>query len=122
MKAFNKEIHEKKEVNVGDIVMHGDVVIERIEELPSGFNSYQPQDDSCLAYGELSGNLHQLSDGDFDLRVDPGNESNRLILVKTPTRLRHQEHKEVILPPGNYRSRIQREYDPFTKKIREVAD
>ena len=122
MKPFNKEIHEKKEVEIGDIVMHGDVVIERIAEVPNDFNDLQKSDDDCLAYGELSGHLHRLEDGEFDLRIDAKNPNERIFKIVKDTSLRHQEHMEVILPPGSYKSRIQREYDPFTKRIREVAD
>lgn len=122
MKPFNKEKCEKKEMKIGDIAMHGDVVIERIEDLPGRFETLEKEKNNCLAYGEISGHLHQLSQGDFDLRINDENPSERLFLIKTPTSLKHQEHKEILLPPGNYRSRIQREYDPFTKRIREVAD
>lgn len=122
MKPFNKNKHKETPVNIGEIVMHGDVVIERIEDLPGRFNSCDKEPMNALAYGEATGHLHQLSGGEFDVRIDSENPSNRLLLIKTPTSLKHQEHKEVVLPPGNYKSRIQREYDPFTKRIREVAD
>ena len=121
-KPFNKEKHEQKEVKVGDIVMHGDVVIERVATLPDNFQELKKSDDDALAYGEATGHIHQLFDGEFDLRIDPENENNRVLRIIKPTSLKHQEHMEVLLPPGDYRSRIQREYDPFTKRIREVAD
>ena len=122
MKPFNKEKCEEKEVKIGDIIMHGDVIIEKISDLPGRFKALRKCEDNCLAYGEATGHLHQLGDGEFDVRVDNQNPNNRFIVIETPTALRHQEHKIVILPPGNYRSRIQRERDPFSRMIREVAD
>jgi len=121
MKPFNKEKIEPKEMKPGDIAMHGDVVIEMVESTPSDFDSMEKSTDRCLAYGEQSGHIHQL-EGNFDLRIDSENPNNRHLRIVEPTTLRHQEHAEILLPPGNYRTRIQREYCPLTKRIREVAD
>jgi len=122
MKPFNKEKCAEREVNVGDIIMHGDLIIEKIKELPGRFLTLDKEPNNALAYGEQTGHIHQLSEGKFDIRIDNENHNNRYLRLLEPISLKHQEHKEIILPPGNYRSRIQKEYDPFTKKIREVAD
>lgn len=110
------------EIQVGEWGMHGDVVIQRVKELPENFDQLTKEPNDCLAYGEHTGHAHKLFDGEFDLRIDPENPSVRHLRVVEPVALRHQEHKEVILRPGNYRVGIQREYDPFEKRIREVAD
>lgn len=122
MKPFNKEKADSKKMNPGDWAFHGDVILECIESLPENFEQMKVQNDDCLAYGEATGHLHQLSDGDFDLRIDPENPSNRYLKVVRPVSLRHQEHREIRIYEGFFKTRIQREYDPFEKKIREVAD
>ena len=111
-----------EEIKPGEVGMHGDVAIYRVEELPREFLTMKKEPHGCLAYGEATGHAHKLFDGEFDLRVDPVETTVRHLRVIEPVKLRHQEHKEVTLLPGNYRIGIQREYDPFEKRIREVAD
>lgn len=122
MKQFNKEKTESKKMKVGDWGHHGDVVLEKIESLPDDFESFEKTSSNELALGEATGHLHQICDGEFDLRINPTNNSERYLKVVKPVALRHQEHKEVIIEPGIYKSRIQIEYDPFEKIIREVMD
>ena len=111
-----------EEIKPGEVGMHGDVVIYRVEDLPEDFESLKKEPYDCLAYGEATGHAHKLFDGVFDLKIDHQNPSVRHLRVAEPVKLRHQEHKEITLRPGNYRIGIQREYDPFEKRIREVAD
>jgi len=124
MKPFNESkkprVPEMK--NAGDYVLHGDVVIEKVSEVSTEFCDLKKSKDSTLAYGEVTGHIHQLSGGEFDLRIDKKNPANRHLKVVTPVLLRHQEHLPILLPPGEYITRIQKEYDPFEKKIREVQD
>jgi hypothetical protein len=109
--------------------LHGDVIIEKIDDLPEGFESLPKSEDGCLAYGEVTGHSHKLfrmTDPDlptsvgFDLRHGP--DGIKFLVVKEPVEVRHQEHDPRIIPPGIYRTGIQREYDPFTKRARAVAD
>lgn len=119
---IKEEAQRNDEIKVGEVGMHGDVVIHRVEDLPRDFDQLTKEPHDCLAYSELSGHAHKLFDGEFDLRVDKANPNMRHLHVVKPVALRHQEHKEVTLRPGNYRIGIQREYDPFEKRVREVAD
>ena len=113
-----------EEIKLGEWGMHGDVVIKRIETLPNDFNNFKKESNDCLAYGEATGHAHKLfgDPNSFDVRIDPVNPSQRYLRVVEPIALRHQEHKEIIIFPGDYQTYIQREYDPFEKRIREVAD
>lgn len=123
MKPFIYEKAEnQKPSNIGDIILHGDVIVYHTENLPENFATMQTEPNACLAYGEATGHAHQLQDGEFELKIDPENPTVRHLRVIKPTALRHQEHKEITLRPGNYRIGIQREYDPFEKKIRDVVD
>lgn len=122
MKPFNQDKHEPKALEIGDICTHGDVVIERINKLPDGFPTYDKAEKGVLAYGEMTGHVHMLEEGEFDVRVDPGNTMNRILHIIEDAVLKHQEHKQIKLPKGFYRTRIQTEYNPFTKRLQEVAD
>lgn len=107
-------------IPMGDSVLHGDVIIERAE-LPKNFDSLTRLEDNALALGEATGHRHQLFSETADLRECEKTKVRYLRLVE-PTALRHQEHREITLPPGDYRIGIQKEYDPFEKISRQVAD
>lgn len=109
--------------------LHGDVIIEKIDKLPKEFDKLEKEPKDTLAYGEVTGHSHKLFrmsdlpvDGAaaFDLRVSP--DGFRYLKVAEPVEVRHQEHDPRVIPPGIYRIGIQREYDPYTKLIRQVAD
>jgi hypothetical protein len=125
MKPFNEHGPVTiTEMQPGDYALHGDVIVKAISELPEGFDSMSKEPMSAMAYGEQTGHVHQLdlaNAANFDLRVDPVTKKRWLKLV-TPTMLRHQEHSPIIFPSGLYEIDVQKEYDPFSKKLREVAD
>lgn len=122
MKPFNEHgTQEIKKFDVGDFALHGDVILERIESLPKDFKKMQASHDGALAYGEATGHLHQLQGDGFELRECQETKIKFLRIV-APTELKHQEHSPIKLPPGDYRIGIQREYDPYEKLTRQVAD
>jgi hypothetical protein len=124
MKPFNEHGTVTANMNVGDYILHGDVILTRVPGLPEEFKSFEQEPMSALAYGELTGHLHQLQGepgADFDLRVCPKTKERHLRIVN-PTALKHQEHGPIILLPGDYKVGVQREYDPFEKLIRSVQD
>ena len=125
MKPFNEhgtqvvEAHEP-----GGYLLHGDVILFMTNETPVEFSKMTPEPMSALAYGELSGHLHQVqgvAGVDFDLRVNERTKERHLRVVN-PVLLKHQEHSPIKLPPGDYKISIQREYDPFEEIIRSVQD
>lgn len=121
MKPFNEHGTKKaKFEQIGDECLHGDVIVTRTD-LPNDFDSMPIVKDACLAYGEITGHVHKLVSGDFELREDPKTKTRHLKVV-TESFLKHQEHAPIVIPPGTYRIGIQREYDPFEKLVRRVAD
>lgn len=124
MKPFNDHVAtQDPDLGIGDYCLHGDVIVTRIEQLPAEFETLEQEPMSALAYGEVTGHVHQLQgtpEKDFKLRVTKTGE--RLLRVINPVALKHQEHGPIILRPGDYKTGIQREYDPFQKLIRQVAD
>ena len=92
-----------------------------------------------LAYGEVTGHAHEVVDSrvqvaeeiaDRPTVTDPDPVPNqqlfeepdgtRLLVVKGPAVLRHEEHGPISLAPGTYEVRRQVEYAPDA--IRNVAD
>lgn len=121
MKPFNESNpQEAKFKKMGDEGFHGDVIV-TMDHLPDGFEQLPRVKDDCLAYGEATGHCHMLISGVFDLREDPETK-RKLLRVVEPTTLKHQEHEPRVIPPGTYRIGIQREYNPFEKLTRQVAD
>lgn len=121
MKPFNEHGTQKAEFKkTKDEALHGDVIISA-SELPKEFASFIEVKDACLAHGEATGHMHKIVSGEFELREDPKTKIKHLRVV-TEALLKHQEHSPIILPPGEYRIGIQREYDPFEKRVRQVAD
>src|SRR5271163_38571 len=123
MKPFNEHGTQTADMEVGEYSLHGDVIITRVKDTPNDFNKATMEPKSALAYGEATGHIHQLQGTpgvDFDLRILPDN--SRFLKVYNPVLLKHQEHSPIKLKEGNYKIGIQREYDPFEKLTRSVAD
>ena len=127
MKPFNENNPMTLEENFTEM-LHGDVIVRR-QKLPKNFSELKQEPNDALAYGEATGHLHKLfrahpdmisGGAAFDLRIGDG--GLKFLKVLEPVCLKHQEHEPRIIPPGDYVIEIQREYDPFTKLARSVAD
>lgn len=126
MKTFNeKNPRENFGQRIGFEGFHGDVTQFRLKELPKDFESMPQCKDSCVAYGEATGHIHQITGGelgkDYDLRRDPKTK-HEYLRVDNVVYLKHQEHCPVELKPGFYRFGRQLEYSPFEKQLRQVID
>lgn len=112
-----------------DLYAQGDLLIERVDDLPPSGNVLQPEPDGSfvLAEGELTGHHHSIYGQVTMFRDDslardiPGGLYIGHISVDGPAaRVQHQEHAPISLPKGTYRVRRQRELEP--KDARVVAD
>lgn len=124
MKPFNEHNPQRAgPMSSGEHALHGDVIIFGENALPSNFDQMDKVKDACLAYGEATGHLHQIIGRPeaFDLRECQKTKVKYLRVVE-PVMLRHQEHSPIEIDPGVYKIGIQREYDPFEKLTRQVAD
>lgn len=125
MKPFNntkpKELTFKKKQ-----ALHGDVIIEKIDSFNS--DNLSLCEDGILAHGEMTGHMHKLFKQDPDLpaqgefTLKQSSQGDKFLVVEKPVILKHQEHDARIIPKGKYKIAIQREYDPFLKIARQVAD
>ena len=119
---------EKEKTKMQFQVRQGDVFVFMVEEseIPKeGKMSAIPLDAerTILAYGEVTGHAHAFSPGaavKLFRMEDVGSGGDTFLRVLEPAILRHEEHAPIVLPAGNYRVRIQREYSP--EAIRRVVD
>jgi hypothetical protein len=108
--------------NTNEIYRQGDVLIERVAELPRNTKAVKRENGLIiLARGEATGHHHSISEGSCALLEVPGVTDRFLRVAAGGAAVEHQEHDTITLPgPAKYRVRRQREYTP--EAIRNVAD
>lgn len=94
---------------------HGDLLLEQITEIPTETN---PRPDGVLAYGTTTGHSHRLIGG----QVLEAEGIVYLQIAEPGAKVVHEEHYSIDLPVGAYVVIRQRQYDPYEKATREVAD
>lgn len=106
---------------MGQYYRHGDLLIQSIEEIPSGL---QEKKDLVLLEGETTGHMHTLNKGIVYLPVEAPSLNNDFLAgfieLKEDATLTHQEHEAIVLAPGKYKFYQQREYDE--QEDRAVVD
>lgn len=106
------------------VFQQGDVVLVKIDSIPKDLVKVKTD---FLQEGEVTGHYHRLHGEGFQIFAPKGvpydNDTQRkhLRLVQ-PASLKHEEHNEIKLPPGDYEVRIVREYNHFNEEARRVAD
>jgi hypothetical protein len=109
----------------------GDVLIERINTIPTSAKPQKRARRVILAHGEVTGHHHTLETRDpadwwkegeiSTANTKPSTLAGELFVnLKSGGFVTHQEHAKIELPAGNYRITRQREYSP--EAIRNVAD
>lgn len=94
------------------ILAQGDVLLVRTSKSTKHTTTVAPENGRIiLARGEATGHHHSLvADEDTRLLTEEGGRMLLEIMAGTKT-LEHQEHGPIILSPGTYEVRLQREYD-----------
>lgn len=101
------------------IYRQGDVLLKQVRSIPKTAQPNKPKDRIVLAYGEVTGHAHAIDELEkVDIFVKP--DGTMYLEVKADASLRHEEHRTIVLPPGNYERVLQREYSP--EAIRNVSD
>lgn len=100
----------------------GDVLITAVDQVPQGLKPVPRENGRIvLAHGEVTGHCHAIdSDDAIFLGADVEEMEDRFLRVERECRVVHDEHDTIVLPPGDYAVRRQREYAP--EEIRQVAD
>jgi hypothetical protein len=97
-------------------VRQGDVLIERIENIPT--DAKKESGRVILAHGEVTGHAHEIDMKDAEAWKRGG--ETVAVKVKRRTNVKHQEHAPAPLKRGAHRVIRQREYSP--EALRPVAD
>ena len=102
---------------------HGDVNIQRVEELPKGFN-FNTKHNKILAYGEATGHNHKILPKTKNDKVEIYENAQGELVVKIngTAVVTHQEHKTIEVPTGIYKINREREYDYWQMETRKVID
>ncbi len=96
---------------------HGDVLIAQITtQIPDGLTRSMS---TILVRGEATGHSHRIEDPDA-VQVWLARNGEIYLNILATTRIIHEEHQPITLPPGNYRVWQQREYTP--QRVRPVYD
>ena len=102
-------------------IRQGDVMVERIEELPSDAVPVETKEKRVvLAYGEVTGHCHQIKSGAKEFNFSGDKFGKRLLKISNkPVNIDHEEHSTIQIPKGTYRIIQQMEYQ---QEIRPVFD
>ena len=136
---------EKEKVIKYNKYQQGDVVMFQVDD--ETFNKYatargsdnavsyntQSHNNPILAFGEVTGHLHQihmkdmLEAAEVTLHMGRWREAGKDVPEAFEVReetvtLTHEEHNPLDVPPGKYVVRIVREFDHMTGRSRYVAD
>ena|ERR1700677_1975513 len=109
----------------------GDILIERIAEIPNSAIKQKKSKAIILAHGEVTGHHHCLEiadpadwwkEGEISAANNKPSTLAGELFMALPKggAIKHDEHSKIVLPPGKYRVTRQREYSP--EAIRNVAD
>jgi hypothetical protein len=108
----------KSKMSAGDFLQQGDVIIRKIEGLPSNLKSLNHR---VLAEGETTGHCHQIAEKELsDLYCDE--KGNLFLHAEKPVILKHNVHNPVKIPKGDYVVDRVMEYDHFAEEARRVQD
>lgn len=98
---------------------HGDVALTSVTEVPKGAKKVFSGDTYVVAEGEVTGHAHRVAAPTVTVWEFGG---ERFLAIEGEATITHEEHGLKPLAPGIYKIGIQKEYDPFAERIREVAD
>ena len=109
------------------LVRQGDVLLKPTRKKASaGAKVVTDKGRTILAYGEVTGHAHEViapattTDDVPPMQLFEEPDGSRLLVVRGPATLRHEEHGPIALAPGQYEVIRQVEYVPGS--VRQVAD
>jgi hypothetical protein len=98
----------------GNVIAQGDVLIKKVEEIPSEFEKAEVKGNKYVVAHSETGHHHTVSTETVDAYESKENEFLLYLVVKEETQLLHERsfhtHKTISLSPGKYRISRQREY------------
>jgi len=102
-------------------IRQGDVLLEPVVAIPSGFSKKESVNRFVVAYGEVTGHCHEivLDDSGKSMDVYVNEHGSLCFVIDDPAKMLHEEHGPIMLK-GIYVYEPQREYTP--QEIRNVHD
>jgi len=103
------------------LIQQGDVLFHSVSRMPKGKRVERSQKyrGYVLAEGEVTGHAHVIAD-DIDLMLD---EAGKMFMHNDDTvTIKHEEHKAVKIPAGNWEVGRVKEYDHFEEEAKQVRD
>lgn len=100
------------------LIQQGDVLFHKIKNIPKDLEELKT---NIVQEGEATGHAHRLHGNGFEMFHDKKTK-RRFLKIVDSTPLRHEEHKEILLPTGDYEIGIVQEYDHFDEEARTVID
>lgn len=82
-------------------------------------NEAKKQKKVTVGWGETTGHTHDVYSDDMQVVQT---ESGFILVLGSEGRVTHQEHKDIILAPGTYIVKHEREMDWMQKTVRQVID
>lgn len=102
----------------------GDVLFTRIEHVPDDAIKATEENGHFIVAHSETGHHHVIDSCNAQLLIDKTNNFISYIKVSKPVEVEHERsfdtHESIMLSPGNYQVRRQREYVP--EGFRRVAD
>jgi hypothetical protein len=109
---------------VKNMAAQGDVMFIRVDSIPSNMTVAETKDGYFIVAHSETGHNHVLESRNAQMLIDKTNEFVAYLKVSKETEVKHQRsfdtHESILLPPGNYQVRRQREYVP--EGFRRAAD
>jgi hypothetical protein len=100
------------------VIQQGDVILTKIDSIPKGKKIERKERGYVLADGETTGHAHVIED-----EIEMVEKDGVLYIgCKTDVIIKHEEHKHITIPAGNYQIGIVAEYDHFLEEARKVMD
>lgn len=98
-------------------LQQGDVLMRQVEAVPQEAKPKAGR--AILAHGEVTGHCHEAIGEGVEVF-----ERDGVLYLSAPNgaTVKHEEHKPITVPPGNYQIGIVQEYDHFAEEARRVAD
>lgn len=103
----------------------GDLLFRPVDMIPA--HATVPISGDVVALGETTGHKHKFRTGQVQLYKELGTPEQQVdfLEVQQDAILGHEEHKQILLPKGEYAVVHEREYNPFAaeaERIRQVED
>jgi hypothetical protein len=110
-------------------ITHGDVDLLKVSSIPKTAKIQNIKNNhkngTAIEYGEHTGNAHVITPtkgGIVNFYFDDVKATQYVEVKEAPAVITHEEHAPLVIPIGIYKKKIETEYDPFLKKIKEVQD